>query len=80
MSGERCGSCDQVAAGWAWIGDTRYCHGDGPSLSCYEQASTMPDHPREPEHQGLCADEFTRGWQAGYEVGKTVRLVEDWSS
>ena len=80
MSDERCGTCGQVAEGLAWIGDVRYCHDAGPSLSCYELASTMPDHPREPEHEALCFDEFTRGFEAGYRAGKAVRVVEDWSS
>ena len=77
MSDDLCGSCGEVAEGWAWIEDVRYCHGNTSSLSCYELASTMPTHDRDPEHQALCADEFARGWAKGYEVAKAIRIIED---
>lgn len=38
---ERCAHCGEVAAGHAFIGDARYCHGDDARPSCYELASRL---------------------------------------
>ncbi len=38
MDTEECAFCGHPARGYARIGDLRYCHGDEPGPSCYEQA------------------------------------------
>lgn len=38
MSAPACARCGNPATGYATINDDRYCHGDEPRPSCYEQA------------------------------------------